>query len=84
MLRRPPAAVKHDGVEEPFSAKPRPRCRFDVYRAVKLTGPAHYVFGDVATGKDVASCKQPVHADCRVPLDVVELAEPMEERFRST
>ena len=82
MLRRPHTAVRHGGAVGTVSAKLRPRCRFDVYRIVKQTGPSNDVLGDVATGRDAMSFKQPAHADRLVPLEVAELAEPMEERLK--
>eukprot|EP00969_Alexandrium_andersonii_P059624 2626309-Alexandrium_andersonii.AAC.1 len=80
MLRRPPAAVRREGLEERVSAKLQAKCRLDVYRVIKQTGPSNYVLGDVATGREVTTIKQPVHADRLVPLEVAELTEPIEEK----
>ena len=49
----------------------------EVYRVIKRVGDSNYVLGDVATGVEVSSFKQPVHADRIVPMDGGVLDEPI-------
>ena len=70
LLRRPPAAVRdHQDQGSAVSGKLQPKARVKVYGVIKRAGDSNYVLGDVATGKEVRSFKQPVHADRIVPMD---------------
>ena len=42
-------------------------------------GDSNYVLGDLATGQEVSSFKQPVHADRIVPMDGGVLDDPISE-----
>ena len=65
--------------EDPVSRKLLPKARMEAYRIGKQTGPNNFVLVDMATGREITSFKQPVHADRLVPMEVAELAEPMDE-----
>ena len=57
LLRRPPAAVRHDGEERTVSRKLQSKARPEVYQVTKRVGDANYILGDVATGQEVTAFK---------------------------
>lgn len=78
LLRRPPAIARDDDNQErSVSRKLQPKARVEVYRVIKRVGDSNYVHGDVATGIEATSFKQPVHADRIVPMDGGVLNEPI-------
>ena len=50
-----------------------------MYRVNKRVGDSNYVLGDIATGSEVTSFKQPVHADRIVPMEGSVLDDPIAE-----
>ena len=66
-----------DNQERSVSRKLQPKARVEVYRVIKRVGDSNYVLGDVATGIEASSFKQPVHADRIVPMDGGVLDEPI-------
>jgi len=64
------------------SAKLQPKARCEAYVVLKRVGESIYALGDVATQREVGHFRQPVHADRCIPLEVGDLTEPMESKFR--
>ena len=80
LLRRPPAIARDEqGREANVSRKLQPKARIEVYKVIKRVGDANYVLGDLATGAEITSFKQPVHADRIVALDGGVLDDPIAE-----
>ena len=80
LLRRPPAIARdEDNQEKPVSRKLQPKARVEVFRVIKRVGDSNYVLGDVATGKEITTFKQPVHADRIVPMEGGVLDEPISQ-----
>ena len=61
------------------SQRLQPKARIEIYRVLKRVGDSNYVLGDLATGHEVSSFKQPVHADRIVPMDGGVLDDPISE-----
>ena len=80
LLRRPPAAVRHDGEERTVSRKLQSKARPEVYQVIKRVGDANYILGDVATGEEVTAFKQPVHADRLVVVEGSEFPDTPDEQ----
>ena len=79
LLRRPPAAVRHDGEERTVSRKLQSKARPEVYQIIKRVGDANYILGDVATGQEVTAFKQPVHVDRLVVIEGSAFSNAPEE-----
>ena len=65
-----------------WSRKIQPKSRLEAYVIIKKVGPNNFVLGDMATGAEITSFAQPVHADRLVPLEVAELATPLESQTK--
>ena len=82
LLRRPPAAVRHDGEERSISRKLQSKARPEAYQVIKRVGDANYILGDVATGEEVTAFKQPEHADRLVLVEGSEFPDTPAEVTR--
>ena len=76
MLRRPPLLQKDAPA---VSRKLQPRARLEAFAIKKQAGPNSFILADIASGAECTSFHQPVHADRLVPMEVPELAEPIDE-----
>ena len=65
----------------PVSRKLLPRARLEAYVISKQAGPNSFVLADIASGAECTAFHQPVHADRLVPMEVPELAEPIDEQL---
>jgi hypothetical protein len=77
LLQRPPGKVTQAeaGVSKRLVGKNFPQ----VYRVLRRVGDTNYVIGDVLTGKEDGSIKQPIHAARLVPIACAELAAAIEQ-----
>ena len=70
--------------QDPISRKLLPRARLEAYVISKQAGPNSFILADIASGAECTAFLQPVHADRLVPMEVPELAEPIEEQLDLT